>query len=81
MGIDDGGGKMSPEEAQKEAQKAISGELSQEAREFYSDDLNAVLTDVEKTFPLEPKYKDLTLELKQFLKDLTPSIISDKNLM
>ena len=76
---DDGGGKLSPEEAEKEA-KNDSMELSEDAKRFCADVFNAVFPDMEKSFPSEPKYKDLSYEQKQFLRDLTPSCISDEPL-
>ena len=55
-------------------------ELSEDAKRFCADVFNAVFPDMEKSFPSEPKYKDLSYEQKQFLRDLTPSCISDEPL-
>ena len=76
---DDGGGKMSAKEAEKEA-KNDSMELSEYEKRFCADVFNAVFPDMEKSFPSEPKYNELSYEQKQFLRDLTPSCISDEPL-
>ena len=68
-----------PEDAEKEAQND-SIELLQEAKRFCADVFIAVMPDMEKTFPSEPNYKDLSYERKQFLRDLTPSSIGGEPL-
>lgn len=75
INIDDGGGKMPPEEAQNKDPKTERKELSQEAREFGTDVFKAVMTDMEKSFHSEPKYRICHMS-KKFLKDLMSSIIS-----
>ena len=55
-------------------------ELSEDAKRFCAEVFNAVFPDMEQSFPSEPKYKDLSYEQKQFLRDLTPSCISDEPL-
>ena len=68
-----------PEEAEKKA-KNESMELSEYAKRFCADVFNAVFPDMEQSFPSEPKYKNLSYEQKQFLRDLTTSCISDEPL-
>ncbi len=79
-GINCGSGKLSPEEVKEAAQKARSEELSPEVEEFCADVFNVVMRDMEKTFPSEPKCKDLSSEQKQFLIDLTISCLSSQPL-
>ena len=74
---DDGGGKLLPEEAKEQA-KDDSMELSEYAKRFCADVFNAVFPDMERSFPSEPTYEDLSYEQKQFLRDLTPSCVSSE---